>query len=339
MKNVLASIFLALLPAACRTPAAGGPPPQAAPESAAPAENLDIPLPLEASDVSGSDSAVVQPEAAPEALATLGMISPLSAQIGEESSRALGAYLARELGGAVPIRRYPNVGALGEALAAGHVDVAWLTPTAYVAATAKGKVRPLVRFVRGGYAYYRSGLFVRKDAPLYKIADLKGKKMIWAPEGSASGRMFPLAMLRKQGLDPAKFFSQQLSATDHRDVCQAVLEGRADAGATISDEVPASASPVADGCRGAGIDPAAFRVLATSDRIPSDVFAARDGLPPVVERRMRETLLGLGTSDEGRALLRGVFKADGFAEAADEDYEPVREAAKAPADPAKAGVK
>jgi phosphonate transport system substrate-binding protein len=322
MKRVLVTVCVAAALAGCKTTSAPAGPPD---KSVTDDVSLTLAaLPLEAADA--PVAAAAAPAETPAALATLGMISSISARVTEASTKALDAYMKGQLGGAVAIKTYPNVAALAEALAAGQVDIAWLTPTAYVAAAEKSKVKPLARFVRGGYAYYRSALFVRKDTPLTKIAELKGHKVIWAPQGSASGRLFPQAMLRKLDLDPAQFFSAQLDAADHNEVCLAVQDGKADVGATISDEQPGNGAPVADGCRGAGLDPAQFRVVATSDRIPNDVIASRQDLPAIVEGKLKDALLNLGKNDEGKALLKTIFRADGFTEVADADFQPVRDA-------------
>lgn len=258
-------------------------------------------------------------------LLTVGMTRPVGTDAALFSAGVLNSHLSWELGGDVVTLLFDDAVSLGDALAAGQVDVAWLSPVGYVRAAERAEIRPLARLSRGGHTSYRSVIFTRAETPARALADLKGRSMIWVAKGSASGFLFPQAHLKKAGLDPERFFSNQLVGTDHKEVCEAVLQGRADAGASISDERAAGDDLQVDGCREAGLDPARFRVLERTGPIPNDVLASRAGLPPALEARVKSVLLAMADSEDGRARIRAIFRADGFAPVADEDFAPVRE--------------
>jgi len=340
MPRILLLACLLLAPVACKTTQGASPgapgkesgsvdaPSKGSSEPAgAPGEKPKVALdqiPLELSlDQTGEAAASSGP--ARKAMVTLGMTKPLGGEAAQAAARNLEAYLTGELGGDVAVRVFAGVAPLVEAMAAGEVQLGWLTPTAFVSAADKVEMVPIVKLVRGGYSYYRSALFVRADSGLAKLEDLQGKSVIWAPKGSASGRLFPLAMLRKKGIDTGTFFSQQLTATDHREVCQSVLDGRVDAGATISDARRADQEPLADGCRGAGLDPAKFKVVAVTIQIPNDVIAMRHGLAPELSAKIHDAFVKLGQADSGKAFIKEIFAADGFAEASELDFRPVRD--------------
>lgn len=324
MKRIGILVSWAVLAAACATTskdaakAAPAPAPAAAAAAAAPAPAPADPM-LDASFDQGPGGA------APRALLVLGMTRPIGAQAAIFSAKQLNNYLSRQLGGEVVTKLYDDSTALGDALSAGVIDAAWLTPTAYVRASERAAIKPIARLSRGGYTSYRSVIFTKTGSKLLKLDDLKGKKMIWVAPGSASGRAFPRAHLKKIGKDPDRLFAAQNDAPDHREVCLAVLDGRADAGASLSDERPSGEKPIVDGCREAGLDPALFTILERTAPIPNDVIAVRADLPEVVESRVRDALLQMAGSDEGQQQLKEIFRADGFGGVTDADFAPVRE--------------
>jgi len=254
----------------------------------------------------------------------LGITRPVGVEAAAAAATGLDTYLSRMLGVPVQVKLFAEAMTLAEAIATGRVDGAWLTPVGYVVASEYGPLTPLVRLVREGFTSYRSVIFVRADSPAKALDDLKGRTMAWVEPGSASGRMFPRAHMKRLGRDPDQFFASQVDLPDHRAVCLAVLEGRADAGASLSDERKAGEPLVADGCRSSGLDPAKFRVIEKTEPVPNDVVAVREKFDPKLAARLRSALLELPKSDEGRKAMTGIFQADGFGPVSDADFAPVR---------------
>jgi len=261
----------------------------------------------------------------PRALLTLGLSRPVGRAVAEESRKKLTDYLSAQLGGEVQTRIFDSGDALAAAIVSGEVEAAWLTPLAYVRAAQQTPITPLVKLSRRGFTNYRSVIFAKKGTKAKKAADLKKKKMAWVGKGSASGRLFPEALLRRLKLDPDKHFAKQVEAADHKEVCQLVLDGKVDAGATLSDEVKDGEKPIPDGCREAGFDPAKFVVLERTDAIPNDVIAVRADVPGVVAEKVREALFDLSKLADAPKDIDEIFQADGFAPASDADFEVVRE--------------
>lgn len=315
---VLAGCPSATTSAAAPTPAPPAPAPAPAPVEAAPADDEDLML----LTMDFGDDAAPAPGSRP--LLVLGMARPIGAQAAIFSAKSLNTHLAGVLGGEVKTRLFDDADVLGEALAAGAIDIAWLTPPAYVRAAARAAVKPIVRLSRGGYTSYRSVLFVKAASTAKQLEDLKGGSIVWIGPGSASGGLFPKAHLRKLGLDLDTWFGAQSEAPDHREACLAVLEGRADAGATLSDVRPAGEAPVVDGCRAAGLDPTQFRIVANTGEIPNDVLASRADLDADFEAKVKDAFVAMATTEPGRAELRKAFNADGFADVNEDDFEAVR---------------
>src|SRR5690606_26556185 len=91
---------------------------------------------------------------------------------------------------------YDHPDVLVSAIVMGAVDAAWLSPPAFVRATERAAIRPVVRLSRGGFTSYRSVLFVKSDSPAKTLADVQGKAVAWVAPDSASGWIFPRAHLR-----------------------------------------------------------------------------------------------------------------------------------------------
>jgi phosphonate transport system substrate-binding protein len=240
----------------------------------------------------------------------------------ERLQRVLGAKLGRE----VVARVLPSTEALAAALASGQVDLAWLTPTAVVAASGKGAVKPLLKAVRHGMPFYRGVLFTKAARKVDGgVKGLAGANIAWVAADSSAGYLFPRALLVQAGLKPAKFFKSETFAGDHFAVCKAVVDGKADVGATFADDRPGAAMQV-DGCAQALGAAAAkeLKVVAESAPIPNDAIVARPGFDDAELARVVKTFNELGADADGKQLLSGVFNAEGFADVGLEDFVPVK---------------
>lgn len=257
---------------------------------------------------------------------SLGLVGYAGAQSARDDSQALHAHLSEKLGRGVTTRIFKDYDALATAVARGEVDLAWLQPFALVAARQQGAVTPLVKAVRHELPYYRGVLFVRggEKAPA-SLQALKGLKVAWVEARSAAGYLFPRAALVQAGLEPGQLFASEFFAGDHEAVCRAVLDGRADVGATFADDRPDGEAMRVDGClQSVGAEAAAgLRIVATSAPIPNDAIVARPGLEISEVARMRGVFLDLAAEETGRALLEAVFKAQRFVEVGDADFDPV----------------
>src|SRR5207245_2488892 len=106
--------------------------------------------------------------------------------------------------------------------------------------------------------------------------------------------------------------------------CRLVLEGKADAGVTLSD-YRAPDELVADGCAMGGMDPDAFNVVTAVGPIPNDIIAVRGGLDGDHRDKLVEALTEMRKTEAGRQQLKDIFAADGFVPTADTDFVVVRE--------------
>ncbi len=251
----------------------------------------------------------------------LGLTSVYGDEAAQSNAKLLEGYLSQALKRPVSTRILDKYDQLAAAVAKGEVDVAWITPFAYVQAGKVGQVVPLAKATRRGM-FYRSCLYVRASEKVSKISELKGKRAAWVEPESTSGYLLPRGLVLKEGQKPNGFFVETF-AGDHKAACSAVLEGRADVGGTYTD-ADGEALPI--GCRDAlGAEAAAkLRCLAASQPLPNEVIAGRPGLDENTAGEVTRIFAGLSETDAGKRVLETVFRADGFSLALEEDFDGVR---------------
>jgi phosphonate transport system substrate-binding protein len=199
---------------------------------------------------------------------------------------------------------------LASALEKDRVQYAWMPPALLVLTDENTKLAPLLSAVRNDSVDYRSVLFVDAASPFTALADLQGKRVAWVDTASAAGYLFPRVHLATRGFDATTFFGSELFLKSHAEVVRAVLDGRADAGATYAER------PAAGPIRRAGFIDAApgreVRVLEWTRAIPNDVIAGHGLLPKTEHRLFSNAILTLAEREDGRRLLQAAFHADRF---------------------------
>lgn len=218
-----------------------------------------------------------------------------------------------------------------EAMGAGKVDVGWLAPFAYVLARDKHGVDVILTTIRQGSKTYRSQIIARTDSGISSLDDLKGKRFAFVDFASASGFLFPNALLVSRGIDYRTYFSETLNAGGHDKVVIAVYNRQVDAGATFGSSVEGGAPTDARTLVTSTIPDVLERVrpIAVTDPIPNDTVSVRKGLEQDLVGRIRQGLLSLAATETGEQLLRDLYNVNGLAEASDRDYDPIRSAARA----------
>lgn len=78
-----------------------------------------------------------------------------------------------------------------EMIATGQADFAYIGPTPYVRARARGDVEILAGEAESGQAFYQSALVVRADSAIRRVADLAGRRIALGAEISMSGAIAP----------------------------------------------------------------------------------------------------------------------------------------------------
>jgi phosphate/phosphite/phosphonate ABC transporter binding protein len=230
-------------------------------------------------------------------------------------------YLSDSLGLKVSLYIAKNYGDLRAQMENGSVDIGSFSPFAYVDAAQGGRIRIIAQSIIEGSATYRGIIIARQDSGLRTLADLKGKTFAFVDAKSASGYVYPRAMLIEKGINPNTYFRKTIFAGTHDQVIAAVLNGQVDAGA------------IYDGALGvaqrSGVPVENLITLARSEPIPHDAIAVRAVMDEALAKKIQTALINLDKSESGRAVISNSKKRlTGYVIAQDSLFDVVRRTAK-----------
>nr|WP_238358063.1 phosphate/phosphite/phosphonate ABC transporter substrate-binding protein [Cohnella zeiphila] len=204
-----------------------------------------------------------------------------------------------------------------EAMRTKKIDVASFGPFSYIIAHERSGAEAFaVSAASEDAEFYHSLIVVPADSPAQSLADLKGKSMLFADPASTSGHLFPEMMFAKQfNLEPGKidsYFSNVSYSGGHDKSIIAISKGQADS------------AGVCDSCIKRIVDEGLvkesdYRVLATSDPIPSSPLAYRNDLPADLVAAIKDFFLHYDNQD--------YLKGNHYFPVQDSDYQIIRDTA------------
>ncbi|MDB4931552.1 MAG: phosphonate transporter, periplasmic phosphonate-binding protein [Myxococcaceae bacterium] len=222
---------------------------------------------------------------------------------------------------------------LVESMRSGHVHFAWLTPSPLVLAERLFGVHVVLTQVRRGQPTYYSAIVVREDSRFRAIEDLQHGSIAWIDPTSTSGYVIPRYLLLRRGFNPSTFFARQVFAGQHDAAVIAVQRGQIDAAAVWAD--PPNEHTGAWTRYLAHRPGPRLRALMYSPPVPSDAIATTEVFArehPLLVRSVSSSLMAIGQSEEGRAILRRLNSTDGFVPSDIRQYDLVRQAFRATRD-------
>jgi phosphonate transport system substrate-binding protein len=198
----------------------------------------------------------------------------------------------------------------------GEFDVAWNSPLAFIEAerlarATKRKARAIA--MRDTDRDLTSVVVVKKDSPIEKISDLRGKKIGVGAHDSPQATILPLLHLAEAGLDPA----QDLEVVHHdvlvgkhgdhiggeREAAKALEAGMIDAACLLDGNLIAFA-------REGTFKEGSTRVLTQTAPYDHCNFTVLDsGAPPALVARFTELLFGMSYDD---AKVRPLMDLEGL---------------------------
>ena len=234
-----------------------------------------------------------------------------------ESVEPLTEMLSKELGIKVEGFTATNYVGVVEGLGSGQVDFGFIPPFAYVLANSESDSQVILTAInKSGEARYRSQFLVRKDSGIKSFADIKGKTVAFVDPSSTSGYLFPGAHLIAQGIDIEKDMEYVYSG-GHDKSLQLLLNGDVDVATTFVDARERYAEDF----------PTAMEeteLLGYTDYIPNISVTLRGDMDAELQGKIKDALLKIQESEEGKALLIELFNMYGFEEATDSDYDVIR---------------
>ncbi|MCC5855466.1 MAG: phosphate/phosphite/phosphonate ABC transporter substrate-binding protein [Idiomarina sp.] len=209
--------------------------------------------------------------------------------------------------------------AVVEAFGSGRADIGVMNSFGYLMAHERYGATARLRTVRHGVDYYQGQIVARSDSGIETVADLAGRRFAFTDPASTSGYLFPLKMIREEGVR----LGRETFAMKHDSVITMVYQGQVDAGATYYS------APDADG----NIRDARTRVftqfpdvedkvriVAVTERIPNDPFVFRKDLPEDVAEAFITAIKKFLDTERGRDIFRNIYSVEGIVDATDADY-------------------
>jgi phosphonate transport system substrate-binding protein len=259
----------------------------------------------------------------------LAVVAVQGRKLGKNDAAHLARYFSQRTRRKVEAELFSDYDAAANALVEKRADVAWLPPLQGYNAKLGG-ARPLAKLTRDGRDYYLPVIFNHMKSAPTSLKELNHVRAAWVDRNSATGYVFAAAKLDAENV-PFKALDAQDFLGSHEAVCKAVASGKADVGATFVDDRGPRKPLQLDGCvQTIGKRRASdLRVLAVGERVPSDAFFTRNGLPEPARKLFEAAVLEMARASEGRRLLKNVLRADGLAPCGDEDFTSVQRALEA----------
>jgi phosphonate transport system substrate-binding protein len=236
-----------------------------------------------------------------------------------QDNKPLEAYLEKSLGKKIQLIVTTDYSSMIEAM-----RVAYFGPASYTIAKDKMRggeldIEPFAARLKDGATTYQSVIIANADAGIEKIEDMKGKNLdvAFGDQASTSSHFAPKFTMMNLGVMPKTDYKQNFLGA-HDAVAVNVQRGNAQVGGLSR---PIFERLVAKG----RIDPAKVKVLGYSKPIPQYPWVMRTDLTADLQKGIREAFYSLkkGTEDGDKVLKP--FKADGFAEISDADYDIIRD--------------
>lgn len=222
--------------------------------------------------------------------------------------KPLTQYLSRQLNKPVVLKLSPNMGAAINEAANATVDIAYLTPVAYLHAHKKGGAQLIAKTVTKGKASFKLMIVVKENSPIKSVNDLIGKSFAFGDERALLQR----AVVVGAGIKLNQF--NEYSFIGHYDnIARAVMNNDFDAG-ILKDTM-------AYKWQGSGL-----RILYASPALPPYNIVASKNIDKNMLKELKQIFLSL---DKNNPVHLKVIKAidkkyDGFAPTNDKEYDIVR---------------
>ena len=221
-------------------------------------------------------------------------------------------YLSKELQQPVVLKLSPSMKTAIKEISDNTVELAYLTPVAYIKSHAKGKTRLIAKTVTNTRSSFQLMIVVKEDSPIKTVEDLVGKKFAFGDPAALLQRAVVVgAGVKLDTLGSYKFVGH------YDNIARGVMRGFYDAG-ILKDTT-------AFKWKGKGL-----RVLHSSAHLPPYNLAASSKLDEETFQKLKKAFLSLNVNNPShRKIIKALDKKyDGFAATNDEEYDVIRKLTK-----------
>ncbi len=221
-------------------------------------------------------------------------------------------YLSEKIGGPVSLRLSPSMKDAIDKIATGQVDLAYLTPVAYLRAHEKGNVRIAVKTVTNNRDSFQLMIAVREDSTIETIRDLAGKTFAFGDPAALLQR----AVVVNAGM-PLEKFGDYKFIGHYDNIVRGIVSGDFDAG-ILKDTM-------AQAWTGKGI-----RILYTSPRLPPYNIAVSGNIDDALFGKIQKAFLDLDARNpRHKKIIEALDKRyGGFTITNDREYDIIRKLTK-----------
>ncbi len=208
-------------------------------------------------------------------------------------------------------------------LKAGKADIYIDSPFPTIAASRVAGSRILLRRWKNGEADYYSIIFTRKDSDIEQLKNLVGKIVCFKDEDSSSGYLLPKILFIDKGLKLTykSNLAESVAPTEigyvfsrnERNTVEWVLRGRVPAGAIDYQRYLKEARDRVND----------LKIVAQSFPVPRHIVSHRADLSPLLVARIKEILLRMDQSADGKKALVDFEKTSKFDEVPNESLAPL----------------
>lgn len=217
-------------------------------------------------------------------------------------------YLSKELGIPVNLKLSANMGAAINEASNASVDLAYLTPVAYLKAHDKGNAKIIVKTVTNGKSSFQLMVVVKENSPIKSMQELKGKTFAFGDPKALLQR----AVVVNGGIELEQFGSYEFIG-HYDNIARAVAMGDFDAG-ILKDTTALK-------WQNQGL-----RILYPSPNLPPYNIVVTSRVDDEMTKKIKNAFLKLdGNNPEHLHVIKALDKKyDGFADTDDSEYDVVR---------------
>lgn len=226
------------------------------------------------------------------------------------------AYLARKLGRQPVFLRGESYSDVNDLIRMRQCDLAMVCTYSYILTMKEQGARLLAVPEIGGKRIYHSLILVPARSKAAQLSDLRDRRFASSDVLSCSGWLYPMARLKQEGFDPARFFREHVISGSHDRSVFAVRSGVVDGAAVDSivfEQMVATDPELAN----------ELKVVERSPAFGMPPFVVPSGVPQALRDRLQRVLLEMHHDADGQGVLL-TLGFDRFVIATDEEYASVR---------------
>ena len=261
---------------------------------------------------------------------------PTNTETADATTAEFSAYMTKLLGIPVTVTVATGYNAIVEAMESGTVDVGIMPPATYAQAREMGVAKAILSSTLTDYdqetelsipgtvvGNFKAEVLVRADSGINGYEDLAGKTIAYLGASSASGYIYPVAEMKKLGIDTESCTWINITAVPS--AILAVVQGQADACFTFEG----SRFVFANACLNDEGTPydlyKELKVAKLSDGdIPNDAVAVNTKLSEETAKAVTDAFLAMAADEAGLAIM-STWGHNGYVPAVEADYDTIAE--------------